>query len=71
MTHSTPCESIRKVTSLSLVAFERSIEVDPKSARNRSKLSAWTQIRDERTKQVASDVEGLEGMRTLPHQPDY
>ena len=49
VTHLAPDELIRKVRSLSLIAFERSTEVDTESAKNRSKAMAWTQADTERT----------------------
>jgi len=68
VTHSTAGEPIRKVTSLSFVAFERSTEVVPDWARSRSKLSVRMQILNGRTIEGASDTERLEGVRTLPHK---
>ena len=46
MIQSAPRDLGRKITSLSLVAFDRSTEaeVDPNLARNGIKLSAWVQV---------------------------
>ena len=57
-------------TSLSFVAFERSIEPDLDSPGSGGKLSVRTQMPNEHTK-VTSNVEGFEGRRTLLHQRRY
>ena len=54
----------RKPTSLSLVAFERSIETDLDSTRTRSKLWVRIQTQNGRTNQVTSNTERFKGTIT-------
>ena len=63
--------SDRNTTSLSFVAFERSIEADPDSTRSRSKLLERTLIPNGRTIRVVSDLERFKGIRALLQQRCY
>ena len=65
-THWTLHDPGRKTTSLSFVAFERSIGADVDSP-GRSKLSVRTHVPTERTTQVPSNLEGFEGMNARLH----
>jgi hypothetical protein len=67
ITHPTTRGLGRKTTSLSFVAFERLIDADPGSPRNRGKLSVRTQIQNVRTGEVPSNMEEFEGMSTRLH----
>ena len=58
----------RKITSLTLVAFERLTETDRTPARNGTKLSAWLQVPNELTTKAVDNVEEFEGIGTLLHQ---
>ena len=58
----------QNTTSLSFVAFERSIELDSGPSKNISELSAQTQMLDGLTEEAPRNVERLEGMRTPLHQ---
>ena len=68
MTHSTHRDLGRKATSLSFIAFERSIKAELGPPGNRSKLWVWTQMPTGRTIQLPINIEGFEGMGTLLDQ---
>jgi hypothetical protein len=69
--HSALHDMGRNTTASSFVAFERSIEADPTSPWNKSKLSVWTQMLNGLTEETPSNVEGFKGVRTPLHQPHY
>ena len=66
--HSALHESGRNPTSLSFVAFERSIGADLDPSTNGNELSVRTQVSNGRTREVTGNTEGFEGMRAPFHQ---
>jgi hypothetical protein len=68
VTHSTSRGLGWKTTSLSFVAFERSIEAELDSPGNRSKFLVRTQKPSGRTVLFPINIEGFEGLRTPLHQ---
>ena len=68
VTHSALSDSSRKTTSLSFVAFERLIEADLGSSRNRSQLPMRIWVPDGPTTQTPVNVERLKGARAPLHK---
>ena len=68
---STLYELTLKVTSLSLVALERSIKVGSNTVRNKRELSIRTRKLSGRAKEVTGNIKRLKVMRALLHQSHY
>jgi len=68
---STLCELTLKATSLSLVAFERSIKVGSNTVGNWGELPMRTRKLSGRAKEVTGNIKRLKGMGALLHQRHY
>jgi hypothetical protein len=68
--HSTRHDLSQNTTSLSFVAFERSIGAGPDPSGRRSKLPVWTRTSNGTYQEATENTKGFEGMRTLLHQRD-